>query len=170
MEAEGFARSWTLEKLTIEMVEPRYLPLIGYADGWSPSTTGEIVAAPVWLAGKTADEVEAMRDSLKGAIVMSQPILTNFVRQDRADPSAPDYNRRRRRPAGAEGGAAPDAQRIARVMREAGIGVLLRPSIGEHGTVFVTGRDGGPGAVPSVVLSAEHYNMIARACSSGTWR
>jgi carboxypeptidase Q len=27
--------------------------------------------------------------------------------------------------------------------------------------VFVTGRDGGAGAVPTVTLSAEHYNMIA---------
>jgi carboxypeptidase Q len=41
--------------------------------------------------------------------------------------------------------------------------VILKPSIGEHGTVFVTGRDGGPGAVPAVTLSGEHYNMIARA-------
>ena len=40
--------------------------------------------------------------------------------------------------------------------------MILKPSVGEHGTVFVTGRDGGPGAVPSVTLSAEHYNMIAR--------
>ena len=40
--------------------------------------------------------------------------------------------------------------------------MILRPSVGEHGTVFVTGRDGGPGAVPAVTLSAEHYNMIAR--------
>ena len=40
--------------------------------------------------------------------------------------------------------------------------MVLRPSVGEHGTVFVTGRDGGPGAVPSIALSGEHYNMIAR--------
>ena len=40
--------------------------------------------------------------------------------------------------------------------------MLLKPSIGEHGTVFVTGRDGGPGAVPALTLSAEHYNMIVR--------
>src|SRR5471030_3168943 len=35
LEPWKFGRGWTLEKLTIEMVEPRYLPLIGYADGWS---------------------------------------------------------------------------------------------------------------------------------------
>jgi Zn-dependent M28 family amino/carboxypeptidase len=37
----------------------------------------------------------------------------------------------------------------------------LKPSRGEHGTVFVTGRDGGPGAIPSITMSAEQYNMIA---------
>ena len=53
------------------------------------------------------------------------------------------------------------AQRIAQSLKEAGAGVILKPSRGEHGTVFVTGRDGGAGAVPTVTLSAEHYNMIA---------
>src|SRR5687767_404188 len=31
-----FGRGWTLNKVTIEMVEPRYMPLIGYPRGWSP--------------------------------------------------------------------------------------------------------------------------------------
>ena len=53
------------------------------------------------------------------------------------------------------------AQRGLRILRESGTGVILKPSVGEHGTVFVTGRDGGPGAVPSVTLSGEQYNMIA---------
>ena len=30
-------------------------------------------------------------------------------------------------------------------MKAAGAAVILKPSVGEHGTVFVTGRDGGPG-------------------------
>jgi Zn-dependent M28 family amino/carboxypeptidase len=54
-------------------------------------------------------------------------------------------------------------------VRSAGAGVLLKPNRGEHGTLFVLGRDAGEGAaaVPSVVLSAEHYNMIARMISRG---
>jgi carboxypeptidase Q len=50
---------------------------------------------------------------------------------------------------------------MAQFLRDAGAGVILKPSRGEHGTVFVTGRDLGPGAVPSVTLSAEQYNMVA---------
>ena len=56
---------------------------------------------------------------------------------------------------------------MARIVREAGAGVVLRPNRGEHGTLFVLGRDVGEGAVPSVVLSAEHYNMIARMIERG---
>jgi hypothetical protein len=178
LEPWNFGRGWTLEKLTIEMVEPRYLPLIGYADGWSAPTTGEIVAAPVFIGGKSVEEVAAMRAQLKGAIVMSQPMMTNFVRRDRPNPSAPDYQPNTAAYATSVGrGNAPApgapaatgrgaqqaaAQRALQMLRDAGVGVILRPSIGEHGTVFVTGRDGGPGATPSVTLSGEHYNMIAR--------
>src|ERR1700681_1408062 len=58
LEPWHFGRGWTLEKLTVEMIEPRYLPLIGYADGWSASTSGEIVGAPVWIGGKSPEQVD----------------------------------------------------------------------------------------------------------------
>jgi hypothetical protein len=173
LEPWKFGRGWTLEKLTIELVEPRYLPLLGYADGWSSATNGEIVASPVFLDNKTSpQELSALAPQMKGAIVMTQPILTNFVRKDRPQPSDPDYvpmsaayatsAGRGRGPAPVGETAQQRNQRITEAVKAAGAGVILRPSVGEHGTVFVTGRDGGPGAVPAVTLSAEHYNMIAR--------
>lgn len=173
LEPWPFGRGWTLEKLTVEMVEPRYLPLIGYADGWSASTSGEIVAAPVFIGDTTAPgQLTALTPQFKGAIVMTQPLLSNFVRQDRPQPSDPDYvpmsaayatSAGRGRGPAAVGETAPQRnQRVTDALKAAGAAVILKPSTGEHGTVFVTGRDGGPGAVPSVTLSAEHYNMIAR--------
>ena len=54
LEPWTFGRGWTLEKLTVEMVAPRYLPLLGYADGWSASTSGEIVPAPVSIGASSA--------------------------------------------------------------------------------------------------------------------
>ncbi len=172
LEPWKFGRGWTLEKLTVEMVEPRYLPLIGYADGWSASTSGEIVAAPSFIAGKTPEEVTALAPQLKGAIVMTQPILTNFVRKDRPQPSETDYvpmSAAYATSAGRGRGPVPAGetpqqrnQRMIDALKAAGAGVILKPSVGEHGTVFVVGRDGGPGAVPSVTLSAEHYNMVVR--------
>jgi hypothetical protein len=214
LEPWKFGRGWTLERLTVEMIEPRYQPLIGYADGWSAATPGEIVAQPIFVGGKSAGDLQAIQSQLKGAIVMTAPMLSNFVRRDRPQPSDPSYvpgsaayatseGRRGAPPAqtgqagragqtgqtgragqasqagqagagqtgragqasqaGQAGGGrgAPAGPTTQQVLRDAGAGVLLKPSIGEHGTVFVTGRDGGAGAIPSVTLSAEHYNMIA---------
>src|SRR5476649_482620 len=160
LEPWKFGRGWTLEKLTVELVEPRYLPLIGYADGWSASTNAEIVAAPVFIAEKTSrDDLAAIAPQLKGAIVMAQPILTNYVPMSAAYATSAG---RGRGPAPAVETPQQRNQRVAEALKAAGAGVILKPSTGEHGTVFVVGRDGGPGAVPSVTLSAEHYNMIAR--------
>jgi carboxypeptidase Q len=171
LEPWKFGRGWELQKLTIEMIEPRYLPIIGYADGWSAATSGEIVAAPVFIGGKSADEVASMASSLKGAIVLSQPMMTNFVRKDRPQPSEEDYVPNSAAYATSVGQRPPTpgqetpqqrAQRMTQALKNAGAGVIVKPSTGEHGTVFVTGRDGGPGAVPSVTISGEQYNMIVR--------
>lgn len=167
-----FGRGWSLEKLTLDMVEPHYFPLIGYADAWSASTPGEVVAAPVLTAGKTIDEIRAMAPQLKGAIVLTQPLLTNFIRADRPQPTDPNYvpnsaayatsTAVRLVNAAATPTSATAAQRLSRTLSEAGVAAIVKPSRGEHGTVFVSGRDEGPGAAPAVTLGAEHYNMIVR--------
>jgi carboxypeptidase Q len=171
LEPWTFGRGWELQKLTVEMIEPRYLPLIGYADGWSASTAGEIVAAPVLVAGKSSEEIAAMAATLKGAIVLTQPVMANFVRKDRPQPSDPGYEPMSAAYATSVGNRPPRpgeetpqqrAQRVTAALKSAGAGAIVKPSVGEHGTVFVTGRDGGPGAVPSVTISGEQYNMILR--------
>jgi carboxypeptidase Q len=167
LEPWPFGRGWVLDRLVVEMVEPRYMPLIGYAEAWSAPTAGEIVAAPIAVAGRTAAEVAAMKDRLKGAIVLTQPEAA-FIREDRPQPSTSDAPVRIGQPApvAARGNAA-DARAIAQTLREAGVGVALKTSEGEHGTVFVLGRDQGDSALPSVVLAGEHYNMIARMVRRG---
>jgi len=170
LEPWKFGRGWELKKLTVEMIEPRYLPLIAYADGWSTATNGEIAAAPISVAGKSPEEIASMA-SLKGAIVLTQPMMTSFIRKDRPQPSDERYEPMSaayatsvgaRRPAAGEETPQQRAQRTTAALKTAGAGVVLKPSAGEHGTVFVTGRDGGPGAVPSVTISGEQYNMIVR--------
>ncbi|HKE29291.1 MAG TPA: M20/M25/M40 family metallo-hydrolase [Bryobacteraceae bacterium] len=167
LEPWHFGRGWSLERQTIEMIEPRYLPLLGYADAWSASTKGEIVATPVMVAGKTPEQIAAMGPALKGAIVLTMPTVTNFIRKDRPQPSDPAYVPNSaafatnvRVPGLAGPTRVTPIQQLSRVLSTAGAGVLISPSRGEHGTVFVTGRDGGPGAAPSLALAGEHYNMI----------
>ena len=43
------------------------------------------------VGGKSPEEIAAIGPQLKGAIVMTQPMMTNFVRKDRPQPSDPDY-------------------------------------------------------------------------------
>jgi hypothetical protein len=84
-----FGRGWTLDQLTLEIVEPRFMPLIGYAEGWSPSTAGELAGAPIYLGDKTPAQIDALKPALRGAIVMPLPPETFYVRQDRPQPTTP---------------------------------------------------------------------------------
>jgi hypothetical protein len=152
-----FGRGWTLNKVSIEMVEPRYMPLVGYPRGWSPSTPGRVVATPVWLPGLEEGALKAQAGKLKGAILFTSPIQAYAIRADRPAASGdlkppspapvrpPNLN----------------AERLAPLKAE-GVAATIEPNIGEHGTVFVTGRDMGANAVPSIILASEHYNLIAR--------
>ncbi len=168
LESWEFGRGWVLDHQVIEMVEPRYMPLIGYAEAWSASTAGDLLGAPILVAGRTPAEVAAMKGSLAGAIVLTQPVVTAFVDQDRAQPTASDQPVRIGAPPMPRSGVSQaDARQIAQTLRDARAGVLLRPSAGEHGTVFVLGRDQGQNATASMVLAAEHYNMVARMIAQG---
>jgi hypothetical protein len=53
-------------------------------------------------------------------------------------------------------------------MREVGAGLVLRPTQGQHGTMFVLGsRTTTDDAAPSVIVAAEQYNMIVNAMQAG---
>jgi carboxypeptidase Q len=169
LEPFEFGRGWTLDSLVVEMTEPYYMPLIAHAEAWSASTRGEIIGAPVMVGGRSAADVAAMKTRLAGAIVLAQPLVTSFVREDRLQPTASDAPVRIGAPPMPRQGNQnqADARQVAQTLREAGPGVVLRTSAGEHGTMFVLGRDQGENAVPSVIVAAEHYNMVARMLDRG---
>jgi hypothetical protein len=174
LEPWDFGRGWQLDQFTLEMVEPRYMPLIGYPEAWSASMPSEIVGTPIVVAGKTPEQLEAMKSQLKGAILVTQPAQDAFIREDRQQPTAPGYvapapaqppAQGRGRGGTTTGGGRGGSQQ--QLFRDAGAGVLLRTSRGEHGTMFVLGRDQGAAAMPSIILAGEHYNMIVRMLAAG---
>lgn len=163
-----FGRGWTLERSTIEMIEPRYMPLIGYPEAWSASTKGEIIGTPVFIGDRSQADVEKMKGQLNGSIILSQPLQAFFERIDRKQPTAFDAPVQIGQPRPTQ----PTAPMISpaavnKTLYETGAAVILRPNRGEHGTLFVLGRDNGDLAMPSMVLSAEHYNMIVRMLELG---
>jgi hypothetical protein len=167
LEPWRFGRGWVLDHLVVEMVEPRYMPLIGYAEAWSPSTKGEIVATPVIIGGRSAADVTAMKDTLAGAMVMTSPDAA-FIREDRPQPTQSDAAVRIGQPAPVlPRGNPAETRAIGDAILAAGPAVTIRTSEGEHGTVFVLGTDRGDRGVPSIVLAGEHYNMVARMVRRG---
>jgi hypothetical protein len=168
LESWPFGRGWELQKFSFEMTTPRYFPILGLPDAWSPPTRGEISGTPIVIAGINADSLSKIRARLRGAIVMTQPMMTTFIREDRVNPTAPNapadvYNPPNQGGAGRGGRGGPsEAQRIATILREAGVGAVLKPSRGEHGTLFLQTRDVGANAVPTVVVAGEEYNNILR--------
>ena len=169
LEAFEFGRGWVMDKLVVELIEPRYMPLIGFAEAWAAPTKGEIVGAPIFLGNRTAADLGSLRGTLAGAIVLSQPLVTGFVREDRLQPTASETEVPLGAPRMPRQGnqSQEDSRAIAQAVREAGAGAVIRSSAGEHGTMFVLGRDQRENAVPSIILSAEHYNMVARMVERG---
>ena len=167
LEPFEFGRGWTMDKLTVEMVAPRYLPLIGFAEAWSPSMMREVIAPPVFIGDKNEQEILRMRSKLKGTIVLSQPIQTVFERADRPQPTLSEKPVAIGQPRRTAPPPPVNRQTMTRLLTQARPAVVLRPNFGEHGTLFVLGVPNRQATVPSIVLSSEHYNLIARMMQRG---
>ncbi len=156
-ESFEFGRGWTLNRVTVEMIEPRYMPMIGYPRGWSPATAGRIVATPVWAPGLDDAAMKEHAGKLKGAMLLTSPLMQYAIRADRPAASG---DLKQPSPAPVRPPQL-NAERLA-LLKAEGVAVTIEPNIGEHGTVFVTGRDMGANSVPSIVLASEHYNLIVK--------
>ncbi|MDQ2664943.1 MAG: M20/M25/M40 family metallo-hydrolase [Gemmatimonadota bacterium] len=170
-EAWPFGRGWTLEKFTLEMIEPRYFPLIAFPEAWTPSTPGDIVARPVYIGElANADAVKAKGEQIRGAIVLATKPQDAFITKDRLQPT----DQADPVPIGAPRAnvaAGPLPRPILQTtLHDLGAGVVLRPSEGTEGTMFVLGNRASSAAnsVPSVIVAAEHYNMLVRALQGGS--
>jgi carboxypeptidase Q len=167
LEAFEFGRGWTLDRLSLEMVAPRYLPLIAYADAWSPSVDGIVERPVVYVGDKSAREIEAMGAELRGAIVLTHRPQTEFRDSDRPQPGLGD-SVRTGNPPGIGTNSVTSRREMVPLLQAAGAAVTIRPTYYRDGTVGGTGNRNTPdGAVPSMVLAAEQYNMIARLAERG---
>ncbi|TVP59483.1 MAG: M20/M25/M40 family metallo-hydrolase [Gemmatimonadales bacterium] len=171
LEGFYFGRGWTLEKFSLEMTSPRYMPLLGYPEAWTPSTVGRIEGRPHYVGDRTREEIEALAPGLRGGIVLTHRPQTVFTRADRPQPTDSEDPVRTGAPArapGEVGSSETPLNEMRSVLADAGAGVVLRPSRGEHGTVYVLGNRSTPDdAAPSLVLAAEHYNMVVRLIEAG---
>ena len=168
LEPYEFGRGWQLEQISAAMTEPRYVPLIAYADAWSPSTAGVLSGPVVYIGDKTAPQIRAMANQLRGAIVLTHLPVTEFVVRDRPQPGLDERTVATGNPTLPQPRSTTANAEMMTLLREARAAVALRPSAYRDGTVGVTGnRATTSDTVPAIVVAGEQYNVIARLAAEG---
>lgn len=168
LEPFEFGRGWSLEHLAAEMTSPRYLPLMAYADAWSPSTAGVVSGRVVYVGDKSATEIQALAGRLRGAIVLTHLPQAEWVDADRPQPGLDDRPVATGNPVLPQARSTTPAKELMPLLQRAGAAVALRPSAYRDGTVGVTGNRGTTSdAVPSLVVAGDQYNMLVRLASGG---
>jgi carboxypeptidase Q len=168
LEPYEFGRGWQLEHISVEMTTPRYVPLIAYADAWSPSTKGVVTGRVVYVGDKTAAQIQAIAGQLRGAIVLTHLPQTQFVDNDRPQPGLNDTPVATGNPTLPGARSTTPNNELMPLLLRAGAAVALRPSAYRDGTVGVTGnRATATDAVPTIVVAGEQYNVLARLAAGG---
>src|ERR1051325_8754861 len=207
LEAWGpFGRGWSLKRFSAQVTEPTAFPVIAYPKAWSPGLSAPLTADVVYVDAKTEADLAQYKGKLNGKIVFTAPmreVAAHFESQGTrlnekdlltlADAPEP-------RPGGGNRNFAANPQFRAafefnsaklRFFQDEGAALLVDPSRGDGGTMFVqsasvpvprdataTGSGGFPRGIPpydksapkvtpQVVLAIEHYNRIVRMIQAG---
>jgi len=180
MEPYGtFGRSWELQKFYAAMTAPQYMPLIGYPKAWTPGTDGLLKGNAVLVNVTKVADLDKYKGKLKGAIVLTQPAQEFPILFEPAASRLSDEDLKKLVLAPEPGARSPYAARMAEMIAQRqlqqevtkflqaeGAGVVLEPSRGKDGTVFVSSggsrTKGAAMPLPTVAVAAEHYNRIVR--------
>jgi carboxypeptidase Q len=72
-----FGRGWTLQRFSLQVVEPQNIPLIAFPKAWSPGWKGTMTGEVTIVDATDEAGLEKYRGKLKGAIVLSGSERTN---------------------------------------------------------------------------------------------
>src|SRR5574338_1575861 len=67
-----FGRGWQNERLSVNLIEPSYTPLIAIPMAWTNSTSGVVTDQPVLAVLRTDEDLAKWKGKLKGKIVMPE--------------------------------------------------------------------------------------------------
>lgn len=180
MESYGtLGRGWELKKFYAAMTSPQYMPLIAYPKAWTAGLENEIKGEAVLMNINKEEDLKQFKGKLKNAIVLikgEQEIPLSFEAEAKRYSEedlknlqmASDGGRRNFTP---EQFAQMRTQRelqnkVISFIKEEGGKVILEPSRGKHGTIFVQSggsyKKGSEIPVTQVVVAVEQYNRIVR--------
>lgn len=175
-----FGRGWAYSSYAGYINEPQYQPLVGYPLAWTPGTEGPLTADALLAPIRTEADLEQYKGKLRGKIVLRDPPRSLVLPTDPAGrrltdaqladlslfqiPPPPAPNGREGQPRLTPQQARRFRQRLNQFWKDEGVPLVVRTSSeGDAGTVFGLGADReSKDNVPTIVLSAEHYNRVVR--------
>jgi hypothetical protein len=177
-----FGRGWSHDHVAVMVVSPVSFPLVAVPKAWTPGTEGAVRGPAMQVTLEKEADLEPLKGKLAGRVLLVSPP------REIQDLEKPMYERltpkaledlavygpdRRRRPRDREAilRRFRMAKRLRTFLKEEGVLATLETSERERGIVRVGGggsREPGedPG-VPSLVVSAEQYNRLARLVAAG---
>lgn len=199
-----FGRGWTLKRFSAQITEPLTIPLIAYPKAWSQGFTTPLTSDVVYVDAKTEADLEKFKGKLNGKIVLTaatREVPAHFDAQgtrlnekellalaDAPEPR-PGPGRGNFGNNAAARGAAQFAGAKLRFFQAEGAALLIDPSRGDGGTIFVQSAQvpppvpdpnattfprgtpaydkSAPKVTPQLVLAIEHYNRIVRMIQAG---
>jgi carboxypeptidase Q len=69
-----FGKGWNNTYFAAHMIEPSYMPIIGFPQAWTPGTNGPVQAEPVLVNIRTEADMEKYKGKLKGKLVLDMPV------------------------------------------------------------------------------------------------
>lgn len=199
-----FGRGWTLKRFSAQVTEPVAIPLIAYPKAWSPGLASPLTAEVIYIDARTEADLEKFKGKLNGKIVLTaatREVAAHFEAQGTrlnekellALADAPEP----RQGAGRGNFGGNPTQRAAaqfsgaklRFFQAEGAALLIDPSRGDGGTIFVQSAQvpppvpvpnaptttrgtpaydkSGPKLTPQLVVAIEQYNRIVRMLQAG---
>ena len=176
-----FGRGWSYEHCTVRMTAPDVAQMWALPKAWTPSTNGAVKGKPVKVKLETKEDLEKQKGKLAGKIVLMGDATelkphdtTQFSRYDeKALNEISDYEiSNKPRMSREEFLKRRDFRKaLTAFLAEEKPLVILEPGNTDFGNFIVQGagtqKAGEQYPVPSLVLSAEHYNRLARLIDMG---
>jgi carboxypeptidase Q len=176
-----FGRGWSYEECTVRMTSPDVAQLWALPRAWTPGTNGVISGKPVKVKIETVEDIEKYRGKLAGKIVLNGDAreikpheklqFTRYNEKSLSDtesfeiPARPRFTREEIVKRNAFRKA------LTKFLAEEKPLVMIESDPGDYGTFHVQGagtqKDGEQYPVPSIVMSTEQYNRLARLTEQG---
>ena len=181
-----YGRGWSYSKYSAHMIEPRYAPLIGFPLAWSRGTDGPVTGEAIFAPIRTDADIAKWKGQLKGKIVLidaARELVPQMAAQGKRfsdaelaaeglspEPSVAAISTPDRVAAVPGAPSRAEIQRFRSKVRQFLLDeqalFVVQIGRGDGGTVF--GQSSGTRemkdavGLPTVALTAEHYNRIVR--------